>query len=694
MKLTTSVVAFVLYATAVSGFAPRAATLKLAVSRLAKPTDWVADDMKKVGKDDSQSKDWVADAMNDAGKAGLRSDDFVARDMKEAGKAGALRAHEKEKKKDRDEDVTKDMKATGKATDDWVASDMKQAGRADSPTERAASMAKKLEHQLDERHEKDYDDVVDHMKVAGKAGDHSKDWVAQDMTQAGHPESYLDKLDSSNNNASYKRSTWQKKALDRDEIIKDMTEAGRGPQEWIAQDMKKAGAPDPGPLRPRSHEKTKNQLIEEDMIKTGRLGTTDWVRKNMEEVGKAESPTDKLNDGLRKLGKAIDDRRKHDFDDVAEDMKKAGREGSETKDWVATDMKARGKADSSTENVSSWVKKLGFALDKEREHEYDDVAEDMEKTGKAGDHSKDWVAKDMENAGHAESLLDKLYSVGRDFSYKLSDWQKKVFDLDFLYDEMTEAGNAEPLDSIAQDMKEAGKAGAATAGSRLPAPKKQLSDWTANEDKWVADDMAELGKADSSSRAWEHRSEKKNTQKMSDLVAEDMRMVGKAQDESVVEDMKMTGQAHYSMGSPDKKALETQKERETEVIKKMQEESRKKRQEAAMATGAEKEEAVLAAQAAEDLLAAESTMSYQTRMAAMASEDAMVAKAEAAEDVLAAEATMSYQTRMAAMASEDAMAAEADKAAEAVEAALERKHSFVRHLLRKIATPWRKWAEL
>ena len=100
MKLTTSVVAFVLYATAVSGFAPRATTLKLAVSRLAKPTDWVADDMKKVGKDDSQSKDWVADAMNDAGKAGLRSDDFVARDMKEAGKAGALRAHEKEKKKD------------------------------------------------------------------------------------------------------------------------------------------------------------------------------------------------------------------------------------------------------------------------------------------------------------------------------------------------------------------------------------------------------------------------------------------------------------------------------------------------------------------------------------------------------------------------------------------------------------------
>jgi hypothetical protein len=257
--------------------------------------------------------------------------------------------------------------------------------------------------------------------------------------------------------------------------------------------------------------------------------------------------------------------------------------------------------------------------------------------------------------------------VGRDFSYKLSDWQKKVFDLDFLYDEMTEAGNAEPLDSIAQDMKEAGKAGAATAGSRLPAPKKQLSDWTANEDKWVADDMAELGKADASPRAWEHRSEKKNTQKMSDLVAEDMRMVGKAQDESVVEDMKMTGLAHFFRGS---KASETQKERETEVVKKAQEESRKKRQEAVMAAEAEKEEAVLAAQAAEDLLAAESTMSYQTRMAAMASEDAMVAKAEAAE------------------------AADAVLAAARVEESEQKKHSFVRHLLRKIATPWRKWAEL
>ena len=160
---------------------------------------------------------------------------------------------------------------------------------------------------------------------------------------------------------------------------------------------------------------------------------------------------------------------------------------------------------------------------------------------------------------------------------------------------MTEAGNAKPLDSIAQDMKEAGEAGASTASSRLPVPKKQLSDWANNEDKWVAEDMAELGKADASPRAWQHRADRKNTQKMSDLVAEDMRMVGKAQDESVVEDMKMTGQAHYFMGSPDKKASESQKQRETEVIKKMQEESRKKRQEAVMATEAEKEEAVIAA---------------------------------------------------------------------------------------------------
>jgi hypothetical protein len=668
MKLPTSVVLFVLYASTVSGFAPKASKLKLAASRLAKPTDWVADDMKKVGKDDSESKDWVADAMNEAGKAGLRPDGFVARDMKEAGKAGALRAHEKEKKKDRDEAVTKDMKAAGKATDDWVARDMKQAGIAESPTEKAASVAKKLEHKIDERREKDYDDVVDHMKKAGKADDQSKDLIAQDMTQAGHPESVLDKLDSSNKNASYKRSEWQKKALDRDEIIKDMTEAGRGPQEWIAQDMKKGGAPDPRPLRPRSPEKTKNELIAEDMVKAGRLGGTDWVRNDMEQAGKAESYADKLNDGLRKLGKASDDRRKHDFDDVAEDMKKTGREGSETKDWVATDMKMRGKTDSSTEKVSSWVKKLGFALDREREHEYDDVKEDMEKAGKAGDHSKDWVAQDMENAGHGESLLDKLYSVGRDFSYKLSDWQKKAFDMDSIYEDMTEAGNAEPLDSITHDMKEAGEAGAMTAGSRLPAPKKQLSEWSANDDKWVAQDMTELGKADASQRAWEHRYEKKTPKGMSDLVAEDMRMVGKAQDESVVEDMKMTGMSHVFIRSPDKKVSETQKQRETEVFNKAQEESRKKRQEAGMAAEAKNQEALMAA--------------------------------EAAEYALAIESTMSSQARMAAMATEDALAAQADRAAEAALAAAKakqskvKKHGFVRHLLRKMATPWRKWAEL
>jgi hypothetical protein len=686
MKSSASVVLFVLYATTVSGFAPKATKLKLAVSRLAKPTDWVADDMKKVGKDDSESKDWVADAMNEAGNAGLHPDDFVARDMKEAGKAGAPRPHKKEKKKDRDKDVTKHMKAAGKATDDWVARDMKQAGSAESPTEKATSMAKKLEHKLDERHEKDYDDVVDHMKEAGKAGDHSKDWIAQDMAQAGDPESYLDTLGSSNknDNASYKRSEWQKKALDRDEIIKDMTKAGRGPQEWIAQDMKQAGAPDAGPLRPRSHEKTKNELIEEDMVKAGHLGGTDWVRENMEQVGKAESSTDKLDSGSRKLGKAFDDWRNHNFDDIAEDMKKAGREGSETKDWVATDMKIRGKADSSSEKVSSWFKKLNFALDQERKHDYDDIAEDMEKIGKAGDHSKDWVAKDMEAAGHGESLLDKIYSVGRDFSYKLSEWQKKSFDLDSVYKHMTEAGHGEPLDSIAQDMKEAGEAGSTTAGSRLSAPKKQLSEWAANEDKkWVAEDMAELGRADASPRAWQHRSEKKTTQKMSDLVAEDMRMVGKAQDESVVEDMKMAGMAHVNIGSLDKKVSETQKQRETKVFMSMQEEFRKKRQEAVMAAEAKEQEVLMTAEAAEDAIAAES----------------MDTAAQAAEDALAAESTMSLQARMAAMAAEDALAAEADKAAEAALAAEakekgDKQHGFVLHLLRKLATPWRKWAEL
>jgi hypothetical protein len=81
--------------------------------------------------------------------------------------------------------------------------------------------------------------------------------------------------------------------------------------------------------------------------------------------------------------------------------------------------------------------------------------------------------------------------VGRDFSYKLNEWQKKTFDIDTIYEEMTEAGNAVPLDSIAQDMKGAGEAGAETAGTRLPAPKKQLSDWSAHEDKWVAEDMSE-----------------------------------------------------------------------------------------------------------------------------------------------------------------------------------------------------------
>jgi hypothetical protein len=710
MKLSTSLLALVLYPTTVLGFAPKATQLKLAVSMMAKkankPTDWVADDMKKVGKDESESRDWVADAMNEAGKAGLHPDDFVARDMEEAGRAGTPHPREKEKKKDRYEDVTKAMKRTGKATDNWVTRDMEQAGHAGSPSEDAAAMAKKLEHKLDERREHSFDDVIAGMKKAGQEGGVSKDRVAQDMTHAGSSESVLDKLHETNTDqASYKRNDFQKKALDLDEIIEDMTLAGRGPQEWIAADMKKAGAPDPALTRARSAEKTKNELIAEDMMKAGRLGRDNLVARDMQQAGKAESPTEMLDSGHRKIGKAFDDHRKHTYDDVAKDMKKAGRAGSSSDDWVTTDMKIRGKSDTSTastEKVSSGVTRLGNAIDKQREHDYDDVKEDMEKTGKAGDHSKDWVTQDMENAGRAESLFDKILSAGKDFSYKLSDWQRKAFDMEYLRDEMKAGGRAKPDALIAQDMKDAGKAGsgATTAGNRLPAPKSQLADLTAHDDAWVTADMAELGMAEASPRAWAHQTDNKSPQRQNDLIAEDMKLAGKAQDESVVEDMKMAGTSHFAFGSPDKKVTETQKKRETEVFMKAQNESRKRRQEAVMAAEAAEAatEARMAAEAAMAAQATDNVMAVHAVEDAMATENVMTP--EAVEDAMVAESTMAAQAKMAAMAAEDAMAAEAEiveaarAAAEEKESEQKKKQGFIRHLVRKMATPWRKWSDI
>lgn len=67
--------------------------------------------------------------------------------------------------------------------------------------------------------------------------------------------------------------------------------------------------------------------------------------------------------------------------------------------------------------------------------------------------------------------------------------------------------------------------------------------------------------------------------------------------------------------------------------------------------------------------------------------------AQTAEDAMVAERTISSQARVAVMATEDALAVEVMDAAEAKERK-EKRHGFVRHLLRKITTPWRKWAEL
>jgi hypothetical protein len=252
-----------------------------------------------------------------------------------------------------------------------------------------------------------------------------------------------------------------------------------------------------------------NDIAERETMAEGR---NDWVARDMASAGKAENETrDWWADAMERTGKdgyehdvdrdmvaagsfsshayvkkKNEDKRKSKNELIQEDMFRAGKATGDN--WIARDMQNAGKVNE-TEEPGSWLKNLGYALDKHREKNYDDVFKSMEEAGKEGARSTDWVAGDMQRAGKAESLTDKIDSVGRDFSYKFGKDQTKRYDVDAIREDMEKAGKAESLEWVAHDLEETGRSHDELF-SRNPAPDKEMDH---NETR-IADDMNRLGK--------------------------------------------------------------------------------------------------------------------------------------------------------------------------------------------------------
>lgn len=315
---------------------------------------------------------------------------------------------------------------------------------------------------------------------------------------------------------------------------------------WIARDMVKAGKDDV------------KDWVADDMEKTGKVEpiqqSSDWIASDMREAGKAAAEHPKKKDDAKKKSKSKTEL-------IKKDMEAAGKMTGD--DWVARDMATAGK---SVEEVqpTSWMTKLGQKLDKSRETRYDDIYDDMEKAGK-DTHSNDWIAQDMAQAGRAEAPMAKLTSIGKDknASYDIDKMLKKAFNVDEIRKDMEEAGHAEASDWIARDLEETGRNHSSVMGRAYPAPKKEISNWLSKEkNDWIAKDMKNEGRGTSSRRT----ENKLSQQKLNDMLAEDMTRMGKTSMDNgqVFRDMELAGHPDAHLNKQSDGAFVSHQKRETD----------------------------------------------------------------------------------------------------------------------------------
>lgn len=330
--------------------------------------------------------------------------------------------------------------------------------------------------------------------------------------------------------------------------------------EWLKDDMKKAS----------KAENESKDWVAERMNEAGHAGkdtdfhNKDWIEKDMQKAGEdtgEQTHTPVLRKKVKKETKE---------DKLAKRMAEAGRRGSsKDRDWVKRDMMDAGKPDSRSAEKSTWQgNKLGRALDDAHDKSYDDIAEDMEKAGKLGSEKTRRIAEDMKRAGMAGSPMEKLQAAFHEVSYNLNEWQKKAFDIEQIEKDMMEAGMAKDDSVTAHNMEITGRVGSPKARV-TPTQIKELRDdirEREGDQSWIAKDMTESGKGGA---GWFSRKDHVLSEKRREkLVKEDMEKASKTTGDWVQSDMERIGNPEWrSLSGPANTS--TNKKRETEGFMKM-----------------------------------------------------------------------------------------------------------------------------
>lgn len=297
-------------------------------------------------------------------------------------------------------------------------------------------------------------------------------------------------------------------------------------REWVEEDLKKAS----------KAENESRDWVAEDMNKMGEAGSPlreDWVYRDMKKAGEGGSHEPVLRKEQRKTSKK--------YDAIAKDMATTG--ASDTADWVARDMSKAGNPDEDSKfTTTSWLRDLNRKFDDERDRDYKDIRDDMEKTGKAQGEVSLRTELDMQKTGHAESPLDHLAAFFQDVTYKLDDWWLKAFQQDEIKKDMESGGRTTDQSWVGHDMEMTGKKSDSVSSYRAPDQKKELREELSKSEhnKWISEDMQESG--DAVNKQWQARKDIMATHKTSNLVAADLKIMGTAEtNELIRHDMEDSG---------------------------------------------------------------------------------------------------------------------------------------------------------
>ena len=366
---------------------------------------------------------------------------------------------------------------------------------------------------------------------------------------------FFDKLTGVKETKAKKEATTT--TLEEKPVVEEETEEGtKHDDSWIAEEMETiavdvVAAPETTTPEPMAEFKKEEVVVVEEKKKTtSKESSTDyWIAQDMMEAGKGESETDDwVAKDMERLGRDVD-HVKHDlkydletssktmsskhakktsvnkkspkekeFERIEKDMKSAGRNVGTSSD-IRDDMEKMGGKKSMTYEEDKTLR----AMNKQKKTKYDDVYEDMRKTGMAT--SQEWVEQDMIHTGEAHSREVHSDGVDNNYSYKFDKVQDIVdhYDVAEIEKDIKQASKSTNQEWIRHDMEEAGKSHVEHVhgtyqrqdgfgknknkplSSYVPSDIRQDMEQTgkfgSDKDAWIVQDMEQAGHADVTSKS-------------------------------------------------------------------------------------------------------------------------------------------------------------------------------------------------